>query len=74
MSGVTAFIKVIEKMPADLTQLAAARQTLMNALKSRRAQERREMFSEGIVNQLVKEKKVKIYEENVRKLADGYRS
>ncbi len=73
LSSGTAFIKVIEKIPADLTQLAATRQTLMNSLKGRRAQERREMFSEGVVNQLVKEKKVKIYEENVRKLADGYR-
>ncbi len=73
LSSGVAFIKVLEKIPADLTQLAATRQKLMNALKSRRAQERREMFSEGIVNRLVKEKKVKIYEENVRKLADSYR-
>ena len=69
----TVFAKVIEKTPADLTQLAASRTVLSTALKSRRAQQRRDLFSDGIVNQLIKEKKVKIYEDNIRKLVDSYR-
>ncbi|MBE0659704.1 MAG: peptidylprolyl isomerase [Bryobacteraceae bacterium] len=72
-SGV-AFVKVIERIPADLTQLAASRAELTNSIKARRAQERREMFTDGIVNKLIKDKKVKIYEENIQKLVESYRS
>ncbi len=71
-SGVV-FAKLIEKVPADLTQLAATRNILLNGIKSRRAQQRRDVFSEGVVNQLVKEKKVKIYEDNIRKLTESYK-
>jgi len=71
-SGVV-FAKILEKIPADLTQLAATRGAILNGLKSRRAQQRREVFSEGIVNQLMKDKKVKVYEENIRKMTDAYK-
>lgn len=73
LSAGAVFVKVIEKIPADLTQLAATRGTILNGLKSRRAQQRREVFSEGIVNQLMKDKKVKVYEENIRKMTDAYK-
>jgi peptidyl-prolyl cis-trans isomerase D len=72
-SGV-AFVKVIEKIPADLTQLAATRAELTQNLKARRAQQRKDMFTDGIVNKLIKEKKVKIYEDNIQKLVESYRS
>jgi peptidyl-prolyl cis-trans isomerase D len=73
LSAGIVFAKVIEKIPADLTQLAATRAILLNGLKSRRAQQRREVFSEGIVNQLMKEKRIKIYDENIRKLTDSFK-
>jgi parvulin-like peptidyl-prolyl isomerase len=74
LPGGVAFVKVIERIPADLTQLAAARAELTTNIKARRAQERREMFTDGIVNKLIKDKKVKIYEENIQKLVESYRS
>lgn len=74
LPGGVAFVKVIEKIPADLTQLATSRAELTNNLKTRRAQQRRDMFTDGIVNKLIKEKKVKIYEENIQKLVESYRS
>ncbi len=73
LSAGVVFAKVIEKIPADLTQLAATRSILLNGIKSRRAQQRREVFSEGIVNQLMKEKRVKVYDENIRKLSESYK-
>ena len=74
LSSGVAFVKVLEKIPADLTELATARTELTNNIKGRRAQQRREMFTDGIVNKLIKDKKVKIYEENIQKLVESYRS
>lgn len=74
LPGGVAFVKVIEKIPADLTQLAASRAELTTNIKSRRAQQRRELFTDGVVNKLIKDKKVKIYEENIQKLVESYRS
>ncbi len=68
------FAKLIEKVPADLTQLAARRAELTEALKQRRARERRDLFSEGVLNDLIARKKVKIYEENIQRLTDRFRS
>ncbi|MBI4892194.1 MAG: peptidyl-prolyl cis-trans isomerase [Acidobacteria bacterium] len=64
----TFFMKIVEKVPADLTQLALAREELLKTLKQRRAQERVELFRDGIVQELIKKKKVKIYEDNVKRL------
>lgn len=68
------FAKLIEKIPADLTELANTRTALTEALKQRRARERRDLFSEGILNELLRKKKVKIYDENVKRLTDRFRS
>lgn len=69
----TVFARVEEKIPADLTQLAAQRQSILQTIKQRRAQERRDIFADGIVDGLMKEKKVKIYEQNIQKLATSFR-
>lgn len=68
------FAKLIEKIPADLTELANTRAALTEALKQRRARERRDLFSEGILNELLRKKKVKIYDENVKRLTDRFRT
>jgi peptidyl-prolyl cis-trans isomerase D len=70
----TFFAKVVEKVPADLTQLAAMRAQMVQAIKYRQARERRELFNEGLVQRLIKEKKVKVYEDNVKKLVGSFRS
>lgn len=72
MSVGVAFAKVLEKTPADLTELAARRQAMTDTIKQQRARERRDMFSEGILNALIKSKKVKIYEENIKKLNERF--
>lgn len=67
----TSFYKIVGKTEADLTQLAAQRDSLVQMLKGRRARERRELLMDGIVNQLIKEKKVKVYENNIKRLANA---
>jgi peptidyl-prolyl cis-trans isomerase D len=69
----TAICKVAGRVEPDLTQLAAQRENLTLAIKSRRAQERRDLFREGLVNELIRQKKIKVYEDNIRRLAASYR-
>jgi peptidyl-prolyl cis-trans isomerase D len=73
-SGVTVCVKVLEKRPADMTQLAAQRSTILEELKSQRARLRSELLRAGIVEELTRKKKVKIYEENVKRLVAAYSS
>lgn len=68
----TYFCKVVEKQPADLTQLAAERDTLVQNMKGQRSNIRRELLYDGIVNALTKDRKLKIYEDNIKKLATSY--
>jgi peptidyl-prolyl cis-trans isomerase D len=68
------FVKITERIPADLTQLAAQREQLLLKLKGDRARQRRDLFTDGIVKALVKEKKIKLYDENIKRLAAGYRN
>ncbi|WP_321473868.1 peptidyl-prolyl cis-trans isomerase [uncultured Paludibaculum sp.] len=68
----TFYCKVLEKQPADLTALAGSRQALIQELKSRRATERRELFGDGVVQALIKEKRLKMYDDNIKKLIASY--
>ena len=72
--GGSFYCKVVEKQPADLVQLAAQRADMLMQIKSRRSRERAELFADGVVQSLIKQKKVKIFEDNVKKLAAAYRS
>ncbi|MBL0155986.1 MAG: peptidylprolyl isomerase [Bryobacterales bacterium] len=70
----TYYCKVVEKQAADLVQLATQRAEMLFQIKSRRSRERAELFADGVVQSLIKQKKVKIYEDNVKKLVASYRS
>jgi peptidyl-prolyl cis-trans isomerase D len=65
-------VKVNEKQPADQNALAKERDALLLALKRRKATERRELFEDGLLTQLIKEGKVKKYPENIKRLASNY--
>jgi hypothetical protein len=65
-------LKVTEKIPADLTQLAAQRSEMQQGLKRERAMERATLFKEGIMQTLIKSKKLKIYEKNIKLLQGSY--
>jgi hypothetical protein len=65
--------KVIEKQEADMSKLSAEREAIVLALKRRRATERKELFEDGLLTQLVKEGKVKKYPETINRVVQSYR-
>jgi len=73
MGGVF-FAKVLDKRPADMTQLASQRTAILDELKQQRARERSELLRAGIVEELTRRKKIKIYEDNVKRLIAAYSS
>lgn len=74
ISGAQAFVcKVVSKTPADLTALATQRDSIVQSIKSRKAKERRDLFADGVLKALINEKKVKINNEAVQRLAASYR-
>lgn len=64
--------KVTEKLPADVSQLAARRQELIDQLKNAKARERMELFQQNLRDRLVKEGKIKIYEDVIKRLAASF--
>ncbi len=60
-------------MPADMSQFEAQRAGLRDELKSKKARERAELFEAGLREQLIKEGKVKIYQDVVNRLVATYR-
>ncbi len=64
--------KVTEKLTADNSQLAARRQELVDQLKSAKARERIELFQQNLRDRLVKEGKIKIYEDVIKRLAASF--
>jgi len=68
------FLKVLEKRPPDMTQFAAQRAGILEELKRQRARDRAELLRAGIVEELTRKKKIKIYEDNIRRLVAAYSS
>jgi hypothetical protein len=73
-SGGAYFVKVLGRTEADMTQLAAQRDQIVNSLKSQASRERRDLFTDGLVDALVKQKKIKIHDDNIKRLVSAYRS
>jgi parvulin-like peptidyl-prolyl isomerase len=68
------FVKVTSRTDADMTQLAAQREQIVSGLKSKASRERRELFTDGLVDSLVKQKKIKIHDDNIKRLVSAYKS
>ncbi len=66
-------VKVTEKIEADMTKLAAERDSFLIEIKKKKASERRELFEDGIVEALTHEGKIKIHENAIRRLMAAYR-
>jgi peptidyl-prolyl cis-trans isomerase D len=71
--GQTLVAKVVSQTPADMEALAGQREKLVKELKDRKAQERRELFYDSILAELIKEGKVKKHNETIKRLIGGYR-
>jgi hypothetical protein len=57
-----------------MSQLPGQHDQIVSFLKSQAARERRDLFSDGLVNMLVKQKKIKIHDDNIKRMVAGYRS
>ena len=66
--------KLVSKTAADMAKFAEDRDQILSNLKGRRAQERKDLFEDGIVAKLIDRGKVKINQEAIKRLLDSYRS
>ncbi len=66
--------KVVEKVPADMNALPANRESIVKDLKDKKAQERRELFYDSILAELIKEGKVKKHNDTIKRLVASYRA
>jgi len=73
-AGQTLLVRVTKRVEADMSQLKEQRAEILNALRRQKAQERKELFEDGVLTRLIQEKKVKIHDRNIQRLAALYRS
>jgi peptidyl-prolyl cis-trans isomerase D len=70
--GSTVVGKVVQRIQPDPSQLAAQRTNLIDEIRSQRARDRNALFEAGIRETLVKEKKIKIYQDVITRLINDY--
>ena len=66
--------KVIERVPADMSQLAAERSKIRDEIKSQRARERNTLFETGVREALRRQGKLKYHEDVIKRLVAQYRA
>ena len=66
--------KVTEKIPADMTQFAKNRDSVVQSLNSQRQTAEQPLFRDSIVNDLKKRGKIKINEANLNRMVTSYQS
>ena len=74
IAGQTIIGKVVDRQKADMTKLAAQRTTIVNQLKSRKAQEIAPLMMDAVLTRLVQEGKVKKHQDVINRLVARYRS
>jgi peptidyl-prolyl cis-trans isomerase D len=66
--------KVDTKTPADMTKLAEQRSQLRDEIKSQKAQMEFQFFEDSVRNALIRDGKVKIHQNVLQRIVNGYRS
>lgn len=66
--------KVSEKIPADMSQFAKNKDSVMQSLSSQRQTVEEPLFRDTIVNDLKKRGKIKINEANLERMVTSYQS
>lgn len=67
-------VKVTGRTEADIGKLPAERDALVAQIKRKKAGERKDLFEDGVVAALIREGKLKIHENAVRRLVGAYRT
>ncbi|HJT87579.1 MAG TPA: peptidyl-prolyl cis-trans isomerase, partial [Bryobacteraceae bacterium] len=66
--------KVVQTVPADPAQFAAQRPALVDQVKSDKARDRASLFEAGLRDSLMKQKKLRIYQNVINQLVQQYRT
>ncbi|MGO9012124.1 MAG: peptidyl-prolyl cis-trans isomerase [Bryobacteraceae bacterium] len=72
--GGSVVAKVIEHVPADMSQLAQSRSAIRDEIKSQRARDRNTLFENGVREALRREGKLKYHQDVIERLVAQYRS
>ncbi len=67
-------IKIVSQTPADMSQLAAQTDSVRQAVKSRKTEERMQLFQDSVRNALAKDGEIKIHKAVVDRITGAYRS
>jgi peptidyl-prolyl cis-trans isomerase D len=71
--GQLVIAKVLEKIPADMSQLASQREAIVTQLKQNKARDRQELFYDSVVTALVRDGKVKKHNLTIQRLINSTR-
>jgi hypothetical protein len=66
--------KVVGRTPPDPAKLAAEREMLSAQIKQTKANERYELFADGLRTELVRQGKIKIHQKVIDRIVASYRS
>ena len=72
--GGSVVAKVIEHIPADMSQLAQSRSTIRDEIKSQRARDRNTLFENGVREALRRAGKLKYHQDVIARLVAQYRN
>ena len=73
VSDVRVIYKVLSHAPANMAELAAQSASIRDEIKSRKARERNSLFEDSIKQALEKDGKIKVYQDAVQRLVNGFR-
>lgn len=73
ISGQLIVGRLVSKVDADLSRIPAERIDIVTAVKGRKAQERKDLFEDGLITRMIDKGKVKINQDMIRRLIDAYR-
>ncbi len=68
-----AVVKVLSHTPANPADLSAQRASLRDEIKMRKGRERSQLFEDGLRNALIKQGKIKLHQDVIRRLTANYR-
>ncbi|MCS7026259.1 MAG: peptidylprolyl isomerase [Bryobacteraceae bacterium] len=74
LGGTNYICKVVKKVPADMANFEQQKFDILLRLKGRKAQERKDLFEDGLLQFLQKKGVVKINKDAVKRLVDTYKN
>ena len=69
----TVIVKVMEHVPPDMGQLAEQRDKIREGLKVQKARIRGNLFQDGLVDELVRQGKVKLHQDVINRIISSFR-